>query len=81
MLSLLFLLLMFIVGLFMMNFHYPEVPYRSLGQLDDPAYDATGVTIAFTPVTVTTRQIMNKVALNSVMAGMVCLLNDSCYLT
>ncbi|NXE75131.1 ABCAA protein, partial [Cochlearius cochlearius] len=69
MLSLLFLLLMFIVCVFMMNFHYPEVPYRSLGQLDDPAYDATGVTIAFTPVTVTTRQIMNKVALNSVMAG------------
>ncbi|NWY53439.1 ABCAA protein, partial [Chionis minor] len=70
MLSLLFLPLLFIVGTFMMNIRYPEVPYSSLGQLDDPAYNATGVTVAFTPVTVTTRQIMNKVALNSVMIGM-----------
>ncbi|KAF1568003.1 UNVERIFIED_CONTAM: ATP-binding cassette sub-family A member 10, partial [Eudyptes robustus] len=69
MLSLLFLPLMFTVCTFMMNIHYPEVPYSYLGQLDDPAYDATGVTIAFTPITVTTRQIMNKVALNSVMIG------------
>ncbi|NXX52367.1 ABCAA protein, partial [Scopus umbretta] len=68
-LSLLFLPLMFIVCMFMMHTQYPEVPYRYLGQLDDPAYDATGVTIAFTPVTATTRQIMNKVALNSVMIG------------
>ncbi|NWW85031.1 ABCAA protein, partial [Rhynochetos jubatus] len=69
MLSLLFLPLMFIVCMFMMNMRYPEVPYSYLGQLDDPAYDATGVTVAFTPITVTTRQIMNKVALNSVMIG------------
>ncbi|XP_054702534.1 ATP-binding cassette sub-family A member 10-like isoform X2 [Grus americana] len=69
MLSLLFLPLMFIVCTFMMNIRYPEVPYSYLGQLDDPAYDATGVTIAFTPITVTTRQIMNKVALNSIMTG------------
>ncbi|KAM9639816.1 ABC-type organic anion transporter ABCA8-like isoform 3-T3 [Morphnus guianensis] len=69
MLSLFFLPLMFIVCTFMMNIRYPEVPYSHLGQLDDPAYDATGVTIAFTPITVTTRQIMNKVALNSVMIG------------
>ncbi|NXK06969.1 ABCAA protein, partial [Herpetotheres cachinnans] len=69
MLSLLFLLLIFIVCTFMTNVRYPEVPYSYLGQLDDPAYDATGVTIAFTPITVTTRQIMNKVALNSVMMG------------
>ncbi|NWS57018.1 ABCAA protein, partial [Chunga burmeisteri] len=69
MLSLLFLLLMFVVCMFMMNIRYPEVPYSSLGQLDDPAYDATGVTVAFTPITATTRQIMNKVALNSVMIG------------
>ncbi|NXC65703.1 ABCAA protein, partial [Anhinga anhinga] len=68
-LSLLFLPLMFIVCTFMMNIHYPEVPYSYLGQLDDPAYDATGVTIAFTPITVTTRQIMDKVASNSVMIG------------
>ncbi|NXI91949.1 ABCAA protein, partial [Psophia crepitans] len=69
MLSLLFLPLMFIVCTFMMHTRYPEVPYSYLGQLDDPAYDATGVTVAFTPVTVTTRQIMNKVALNSIMMG------------
>ncbi|CAM9687490.1 unnamed protein product [Bubo scandiacus] len=69
MLSLLFLPLTFIVSTFMMNTRYPEVPYSYLGQLDDPAYNATGVTIAFTPMTVTTRQIMNKVALNSVMIG------------
>ncbi|NXR03840.1 ABCAA protein, partial [Sagittarius serpentarius] len=69
MLSLLFLPLTFIVCTFMMSIRYPEVPYRYLGQLDDPAYDATGVTIAFTPTTVTTRQIMNKVASNSVMIG------------
>ncbi|NXK17444.1 ABCAA protein, partial [Arenaria interpres] len=69
MLSLFFLPLMFIVCTFMMNVRSPEVPYSSLGQLDDPAYNATGVTVAFTPVTTTTRQIMNKVALNSVMTG------------
>ncbi|KAM6297369.1 ATP-binding cassette sub-family A member 10-like [Aegotheles albertisi] len=69
MLSLLFLPLMFLVCMFMMNSRYPEVPYSHLGQLDDPAYNATGVTVAFTPNTVTTRQIMNKVALNSLMTG------------
>ncbi|NWU57048.1 ABCAA protein, partial [Dromas ardeola] len=69
MLSLLFLPLVFIVCTFMINIRYPEVPYSSLGQLDDPAYNATGVTVAFTPVTVTTKQIMNKVALNSLMTG------------
>ncbi|NWR66335.1 ABCAA protein, partial [Bucorvus abyssinicus] len=69
MLSLLFLPLMFTVCSFMWNIHYPEVPYSYLGQLDDPAYNASGVTIAFTPLTVTTRQIMDKVALNSLMKG------------
>ncbi|XP_027642689.2 ABC-type organic anion transporter ABCA8-like isoform X3 [Falco peregrinus] len=69
MLSLLFLPLMFIMSVFIVNIRYPEVPYSHLGQLDDPAYDSAGVTIAFTPITVTTRQIMNKVALNSVMMG------------
>ncbi|NXP06460.1 ABCAA protein, partial [Thinocorus orbignyianus] len=69
MLSLLFLPLMFIICIFMMNIRYPEVPYSSLGQLDDPAYNATGATVAFTPITATTRHIMNKVALNSVMTG------------
>ncbi|NXU30659.1 ABCAA protein, partial [Thalassarche chlororhynchos] len=69
MLSLLFLPLMFIECGFITNIDDYPVSHSYLGQLDDPAYDATGVTIAFTPITVTTRQIMNKVALNSVMIG------------
>ncbi|XP_008940765.1 PREDICTED: ATP-binding cassette sub-family A member 10-like, partial [Merops nubicus] len=69
MLSLLFLPLAFIECAFIMTHHYPEVPYSDLGQLDHPAYNATGVTIAFTPSTETTRQIMNKVASSSLMKG------------
>ncbi|NXJ90180.1 ABCAA protein, partial [Corythaixoides concolor] len=68
-LSLLFLLLIFLVWMLSANSRYPEVPYSHLGQLDDPAYNATGITIAFTPITATTRRIMNKVALNSLMIG------------
>lgn len=75
MLSLFFLPLMLTVCSFMWNHRYPEVPYSYLGQLDDPAYNASGVTIAFTPSTVTTRQIMDKVALNSLMKGMFWCLN------
>ncbi|NWR32825.1 ABCAA protein, partial [Tachuris rubrigastra] len=70
MLSLLFLPMLFIMSYFMMNIQYPEVPFSHLGHLDDPAYNATGVTVAFTPTTATTRQIMNKVASSSVMSGM-----------
>ncbi|NWQ58710.1 ABC8B protein, partial [Neopipo cinnamomea] len=69
MLSLLFLPMVFIMSYFMGNIQYPEVPFSHLGHLDDPAYNATGVTVAFTPTTATTRQIMNKVASNSVMRG------------
>ncbi|NXJ10029.1 ABCAA protein, partial [Odontophorus gujanensis] len=69
MLSLLFLPLMFIVCNFMLYLRYPEVPHSHLGQLDDPAYDATGVTVAFTPITAATRHIMNTVASKSVMTG------------
>ncbi|NWR82466.1 ABCAA protein, partial [Furnarius figulus] len=68
-LSLLFLPLLFIVSSFMLNIQYPEVPFSHLGHLDDPAYNATGVTVAFTPSTATTRHIMNRVASNSVMTG------------
>ncbi|XP_010209827.1 PREDICTED: ATP-binding cassette sub-family A member 10-like [Tinamus guttatus] len=68
-LSLLFLPLIFLVSLFTMHTRHPEVPYTYLGQLDDPAFDTTGVTVAYTPITATTRQIMNKVALKSVMTG------------
>lgn len=67
----------------MMYIPYPEVPHSHLGQLDDPAYNATGVTIAFTPITAATRHIMNTVAAKSVMTGMIFLLNAFlwCYST
>ncbi|NXK32936.1 ABC8B protein, partial [Piprites chloris] len=68
-LSLLFLPVLFIVSHFMGNIPHPEVPFSHLGRLDDPAYNTTGVTVAFTPTTATTRQIMNKVASDSVMRG------------
>ncbi|NXH91899.1 ABCAA protein, partial [Edolisoma coerulescens] len=68
-LSLLFLLLVFIVSSFTVQVQYPDVPYGHLGHLDDPAFNSTGVTITFTPVTATTRHIMNKVASSSVMTG------------
>ncbi|XP_068066113.1 ATP-binding cassette sub-family A member 9-like isoform X2 [Anomalospiza imberbis] len=70
-LSLLFLPLVFIVSssVFMMQARYPEVPSTHLGYLDDPAFNATGVTVTFTPATATTRHIMSKVASSSVMAG------------
>ncbi|XP_075296728.1 ATP-binding cassette sub-family A member 9 isoform X2 [Opisthocomus hoazin] len=56
-----------------MIFHYPrrEIPYGFLGRLDDPAFNATGVTLAYTPVTNTTRRIMSKVASDSAMTGMI----------
>ncbi|NXO13889.1 ABCAA protein, partial [Oriolus oriolus] len=68
-LSLLFLPLVFLVSLFVAGTHYSDVPYSHLGHLDDPAFNATGVTITFTPVTATTRHIMNQVASSSVMMG------------
>ncbi|KFW03610.1 ATP-binding cassette sub-family A member 9, partial [Eurypyga helias] len=56
-----------------MIFHFPqqEIPYDFLGRLDDPAFNATGVTLAYTPVTNTTRTIMSKVAADSAMTGVV----------
>lgn len=50
---------------------YPrqEIPYTFLGRLDDPAFNSTGVTLVYTPVTNTTRQIMSKVASGSAMRG------------
>ncbi|NXF26333.1 ABCA9 protein, partial [Rhodinocichla rosea] len=70
-LSLLFLPLLFIVSsyVFMAQTQYPEVPAEHLGYLDDPAFNATGVTVTFTPATATTRHIMSKVASSSVMTG------------
>ncbi|KAM6403297.1 ATP-binding cassette sub-family A member 9-like [Rhynochetos jubatus] len=56
-----------------MIFHYPrqEIPYDFLGRLDDPAFNATGVTLMYTPVTNTTRTIMSKVAVDSAMTGII----------
>nr|XP_030143243.3 ATP-binding cassette sub-family A member 10 [Taeniopygia guttata] len=70
-LSLLFLPLVFVVSSspFMMKARLPEVPWAHLGYLDDPAFNATGVTVTFTPATATTRHIMNKVASSSLMTG------------
>ncbi|NXB50960.1 ABCA9 protein, partial [Leucopsar rothschildi] len=68
-LSLLFLPLVFLVSTFTHQSHYPEVPFSHLGHLDDPAFNATGATVAFTPVTATTRHIMGRVASRSVMTG------------
>uniref|UniRef100_A0A452J531 ABC transporter domain-containing protein n=1 Tax=Gopherus agassizii TaxID=38772 RepID=A0A452J531_9SAUR len=71
-LSLLFLFLLYSVSMFTISYRNPEVPLAFLGRLDDPAYNATGITVAYTPMTDSTRQIMNKVASESVMI-------DSCY--
>ncbi|NXR59373.1 ABCA9 protein, partial [Rhadina sibilatrix] len=68
-LSLLFLPLVLLMSIFMSPTPYAEVPFGHLGHLDDPAFNATGVTITFTPVTATTRHIMDKVASISVMKG------------
>ncbi|NWS87611.1 ABCA9 protein, partial [Toxostoma redivivum] len=68
-LSLLFLLLVFLVATLLHQSHYPEVPFSPLGHLDDPAFNATGATVAFTPVTATTRHIMGRVASSSLLSG------------
>ncbi|XP_066188432.1 ATP-binding cassette sub-family A member 9-like [Sylvia atricapilla] len=68
-LSLIFLPVVFIASSFMSQISYPEVPFGSLGHLDDPAFNATGTTVTFTPATATTRHIMNKVASSSLMTG------------
>ncbi|KAM6377163.1 ATP-binding cassette sub-family A member 9-like isoform 1-T1 [Pluvialis apricaria] len=56
-----------------MIFHHPrqEIPYDFLGRLDDPAFNATGVTLAYTPVTNTTRRIMSKVSSESAVTGII----------
>uniref|UniRef100_A0A803V6Y9 ATP binding cassette subfamily A member 10 n=1 Tax=Ficedula albicollis TaxID=59894 RepID=A0A803V6Y9_FICAL len=71
-LSLLFLPLVFMVASLMHQSHYAEVPFTLLGHLDDPAFNATGATVTFTPATATTRHIMSRVASSSVMKGGFC---------
>ncbi|XP_025954758.2 ATP-binding cassette sub-family A member 10-like isoform X3 [Dromaius novaehollandiae] len=67
--SLLFIFVIYISTNLIFHFPRQEIPYEFLGRLDDPAFNATGVKLAYTPVTSTTRQIMNKVASDSVMMG------------
>ncbi|NWY69883.1 ABCAA protein, partial [Erithacus rubecula] len=68
-LSLLFLPLVFMVAFLMHQSRYAEVPFTHLGHLDDPAFNATGATVTFTPATATTRHIMSRVASSSLMKG------------
>ncbi|XP_063266240.1 ATP-binding cassette sub-family A member 9-like isoform X2 [Prinia subflava] len=56
-----------------LNFYYStqEFPYKPLGSLDDPAFNASGVTLMFTPATSTTRRIMAKVGSSSTLRGII----------
>ncbi|KAM4762015.1 ATP-binding cassette sub-family A member 9-like isoform 1-T1 [Cyanocitta cristata] len=53
--------------------YYPtqEFPYKFLGRLDEPAFNATGVTLMYTPATNTTRRIMAKVASSAALRGLI----------
>ncbi|NWV35375.1 ABCAA protein, partial [Grantiella picta] len=66
-LSLLFLPLVLFASSLMLQVQYPEVPSSHLGYLAD--FNASGLTVTFTPLTATTRHIMNKVASSYVMTG------------
>uniref|UniRef100_A0A7M4FND9 ATP-binding cassette sub-family A member 10-like n=1 Tax=Crocodylus porosus TaxID=8502 RepID=A0A7M4FND9_CROPO len=66
-LSLLFLSLVYIISLYSHYFFRRDVPYAFLGQLNGSTSDVS--LIAYTPVTSTTKEIMNKVASKSVMMG------------
>nr|XP_013799944.1 PREDICTED: ATP-binding cassette sub-family A member 10-like [Apteryx mantelli mantelli] len=67
--SLFFIFAIFISSIMVSTLPRQEIPYGFLGRLDDPAFNATGAELVYTPVTSTTRQIMNKVASDSVMMG------------
>uniref|UniRef100_A0A8C9NK02 ATP binding cassette subfamily A member 10 n=1 Tax=Serinus canaria TaxID=9135 RepID=A0A8C9NK02_SERCA len=53
--------------------YYPtqEFPYKALGRLDEPAFNASGVTLLYTPATNSTRSIMAKVASSSSLRGVI----------
>ncbi|NWZ15711.1 ABCAA protein, partial [Agelaius phoeniceus] len=53
--------------------YYPtqEFPYKALGRLDEPAFNASGVTLMFTPATSSTRRIMAKAASSSSLRGII----------
>ncbi|XP_054134680.1 ATP-binding cassette sub-family A member 9-like [Melozone crissalis] len=54
-----------------MYYSTQEFPYRVLGRLDEPAFNASGVTLMFTPATNSTRGVMAKVASSSALRGII----------
>ncbi|XP_015501628.1 ATP-binding cassette sub-family A member 9-like isoform X2 [Parus major] len=69
--SLVFLYILHDSASLIMNYPTQEFPYKFLGRLDDPAFNASGVTLMFTPATNTTRTIMAKVATSSPLRGVI----------
>lgn len=67
--SLLFIYILRDSASLIMYYSAQELPYKFLGRLDDPAFNATGVTLMYTPATNTTRKIMAKVATSSALRG------------
>ncbi|XP_066469372.1 ABC-type organic anion transporter ABCA8-like isoform X2 [Tiliqua scincoides] len=64
------LLLLLILGLPYKSFHFKsfyKIPKASLGQLDDPSFNFTGLKIVYTPGTKMAREVMEKVTTVSVM--------------
>ncbi|XP_066188433.1 ATP-binding cassette sub-family A member 9-like [Sylvia atricapilla] len=54
-----------------MDYPTQEFPYKSLGSLEDPAFNTSGVTLLYTPATNSTRRIMAKVASSSSLRGVI----------
>nr|XP_031362262.1 ATP-binding cassette sub-family A member 9-like [Lonchura striata domestica] len=69
--SLLFLYILRDAAGLIVSYPRQEFPYRPLGRLDDPAFNASGVTLIFTPATSATRAIMAKVASSSSLRGVI----------
>ncbi|KAM6297511.1 ATP-binding cassette sub-family A member 9-like [Aegotheles albertisi] len=69
--SVVFLLAIEMSSVMIYHFPHQEIPYSFLGRLDDPAFNTVETTLMYTPVTSTTRQIMSKVASDSVIRGIV----------
>ncbi|XP_014738256.1 PREDICTED: ATP-binding cassette sub-family A member 9-like isoform X1 [Sturnus vulgaris] len=69
--SLLFLYILRDSAGLIVNYPTQEFPYKFLGSLDDPAFNASGVTLMYTPATNTTRRIMAKVASSSPLRGVI----------
>ncbi|XP_067320332.1 ABC-type organic anion transporter ABCA8-like [Anolis sagrei] len=64
------LLLAFLILSAMIELHRSgEVPWASLGQLDDPVFNSTDSTILYTPDTKLTRKVMEKLENVSILKG------------